>query len=342
MKMKDRIIVFSELGSILQQYLKGESTPYTSLLDSAVVKSYEVNPWFTPEFIRQAIRGVSLFLKTEVLTGWVSQYPRIDEEKKVACILAGNIPMVGFHDMLCVLISGHYFIGKLSNKDAYLLPAISRILSHIDEGFEEKVYFTNDLQGVVYDAVIATGSTNTSRYFEQYFGHLPHIIRKGMSSVAILTGNETVKELEGLADDLFLYFGLGCRNISKLYIPQGFDITTIFTHFEKYSHLKNHHKWANNYDYNRAIMLVNLIPFYETGFALFTENDRLSSPISVIHYEYYEQLQNVKAFCDLHSDQLQCVVSNLGSIIMFGEAQFPQIDDYADRMDTLNFLTRLK
>lgn len=343
MKMKDRIIAFSELGNILQQYLNDRPTAYTNLLDRAIEKSYKANTWFTIEFIRESIRGISLFLNAEVLTSWVSKYPLISKEKKVVCIMAGNMPMVGFHDMLCVLIVGHRFVGKLSNKDAHLLPTIVDILMQIDNRFAEKIRFVDDLQNTDYDLVIATGSNNTARYFEQYFKHLPHIIRKGMSSVAILTGEETEKELQGLADDIFLYFGLGCRNVSKLYLPKGFDITTIFRHFEKYHYLKNHHKWANNYDYNRAIMLVNLVPFYETGFALFTENTALSSPISVIHYEYYEQLESVRAFCDLHSNQLQCVVSkSLGNTTTMGKAQFPQIDDYADRIDTLKFLTSLK
>ncbi len=343
MKLQDRIVAFVHLGENLRKYLEGrEQSSYSSVLDRAIVAAKNENLWFTDESIQNALRGLVYLLDEEKLQNWLAKYTFSEQPKTVACVLAGNVPMVGFHDMLCVLLAGHKFVGKASSKDSRLLFAIAEILKDIELRCGEQIQFVANLQNVNYDAVIATGSNNTARYFEQYFGKKPNIIRKGRSSVAILTGNETPEQLQGLADDIFMYFGLGCRNVSKLYIPKGFDIRTIFPKFEKYSHYKNHNKWMNNYDYNRSIYLVNQEAFYETGFALFKENSAMLSPISTVYYQEYNSLDELKIVLSQYSEQLQCVVSNTGGdFIPLGKAQFPELDDYADGIDTLAFLQKI-
>ncbi|PVX51809.1 acyl-CoA reductase LuxC [Balneicella halophila] len=342
MRLEDRLVAFSILGQELQAFLANKGT-YNTFLDNAIEKAKVDNPWFTDESVANAIRGIITLLDNKKLENWVSNYSLSEDSKTVACILAGNIPMVGFHDMLCVLLSGHHFIGKTSSKDKQLLPVLAEIIIQADKRFEERITFVSDLKDIKYDAVIATGSNNTARYFQQYFGHLPHIIRKGRSSVAILSGNETKEALEGLGDDIFMYFGLGCRNVSKIYIPKGFDIRGIFSHFTKYSNYQHHHKWINNYNYNRSINLVNQQHFYETEFALFQESSSLISPIAVVYYEEYESLSDLLLFLYANNEQLQCIVSNIKSndFVPLGKAQYPEADDYADNIDTLAFLSTL-
>ncbi|MBS9767676.1 MAG: acyl-CoA reductase [Flavobacteriaceae bacterium] len=341
MKLQDSIVAFVRLGKFVQNYLDGCLTESEKLpFDKAILLAKRENLWFTDESICNALKGIVSLLDEEKLQKWTAKYTFAETPKMVACILAGNIPMVGFHDMLCVLIAGHKFVGKASSKDKHLLVAIADFLQKIEPRFQEKIQFVENLQGINYDAVIATGSNNTARYFEQYFGKKPNIIRKGRSSVAILSGEESAKELAGLADDIFMYFGLGCRNVSKIYIPKDFDIRTVFPHFEKYMHYKNHNKWANNYDYNRSIMLVNQEPFFEMDFALFKKSSAMLSPISVIYYEEYNSLNELKVVLSQQKEHLQCVVSNIeGDFIPLGKAQFPELDDYADGIDTLAFLT---
>ncbi len=344
MKQEDRIVAFLHLRKSIAAYLEQpQQSEYTSLLDTAIRKAQAENAWFTEDSIYKALQGIVYLLEEQKLREWLAKYSFAKDSKTVACVLAGNIPMVGFHDMLCVLLAGHRFVGKLSGKDSQLLPALCKILIDFAPDFEQSITFAPNLQNVEYDAVIATGSNNSARYFEHYFGQKPHIIRKGRSSVAILSGKESEEDLQGLADDIFMYFGLGCRNVSKLYIPKGFDIRGIFSHFEKYAIHKNHHKFMNNYDYNRSINLVNQVAFYETGFAIFQENTELLSPISTVYYEFYEDLETVKQQLALYEDSLQCIVSNekLANFVPLGKAQFPEVDDYADGIDTLAFLQKL-
>ncbi len=344
MKQEDRIVAFLHLRKSIVAYLEQpQQSEYASLLDTAIRKAQVENAWFTEDSIYKALQGIVYLLEEQKLREWLAKYSFVKDSKTVACVLAGNIPMVGFHDMLCMLLAGHSFVGKLSGKDSQLLPALCKMLIDFAPDFEQSITFVPNLQNVQYDAVIATGSNNSARYFEHYFGQKPHIIRKGRSSVAILSGKESEEDLQGLADDIFMYFGLGCRNVSKLYIPKGFDIRTIFPHFEKYATHKKHHKFMNNYDYNRSINLVNQVAFYETGFAVFQENTELLSPISTVYYEFYEDLETVKQQLALYEDSLQCIVSNEKSanFVPLGKAQFPEVDDYADGIDTLAFLQKL-
>lgn len=344
MTLKERIVAFARLGELILQATSEEGIQHSSL-GKAARQSYLSNNWLTEENCQTALKGIAHMLKAEELENWTGRYPQIKQSCAVACVLAGNIPAVGFHDFLCVLLSGHTFVGKISSKDSFLLPCLAKLLIEFEPRFESKIFFTEHILGKEYpfDAVIATGSNNSSRYFQQYFAQYPHIIRNGKSSVAVLSGQESAAEWKALADDLFQYFGLGCRNVSKLYIPQELELQEIFVHFEHYQSLYQHHKYANNVDYNRSIMLVNKIPFFDLGFALFTENRQLLSPISVIHYERYADLTQVMEDLKQQSDQIQCVVSSIPDwkAIPLGKAQTPELDDYADHIDTFDFLVNL-
>ncbi len=253
--------------------------------------------------------------------------------------MAGNIPLVGFHDLLCILLSGHQLVAKLSSSDSVLMKFIKDSLIEIDPAFSEKIFFEERLNNV--DAVIATGSDNTSRYFEYYFRNIPHIIRKNRTSCAIILGEESSEEFSVLGKDIFSYFGLGCRNVSKVYIPENFDFIPMLKSLDSYQPIINHHKYANNYDYQKSILLINQIHFYDTGFLLLTKNENMVSPISTIYYESYKDQGDLNTKLKLNEEKIQCIVSARGwfnQSIPFGEAQFPAVDDYADGIDTLAFL----
>lgn len=279
---------------------------------------------------------------------WISRYNIQDsknqKQKKVFVVMAGNIPLVGFNDFLSVLISGNIFIGKLSSDDNVLLPAITEMLISIEPSFADCIHFSEEKAGG-FDAVIATGSDNTSRYFEYYFGKYPHIIRRNRNSIAVLTGKESEDELSGLADDICMYFGLGCRSVSKILIPEGYDIKQLFPAFQKYSNiLSNHNKYRNNYEYNKSIFLLNQTKNIDNGFILFTENNTLSSAVSVVNYQQYKNTEEVKKYLLSEKDKLQCVVGNanyIENVIPFGKSQQPELWDYADGVDTIEFLTKL-
>jgi hypothetical protein len=253
--------------------------------------------------------------------------------------MAGNIPLVGFHDFLSVLISGNSIIAKTSSKDAELIIYLSEILCSINPGFRERIRFTDGLL-TGFDAVIATGSDNSSRYFEYYFGKYPHIIRKNRNSIAVIDGTETDTELENLGIDIFSYFGLGCRNVSKAFLPEGYDFHTMIKNWDKFSDVINHNKFANNYDYNMAIYLVNKEKFLDTGYLLLKESTELSSPVSVLYYEFYNSVQTVSARINYLREKIQCVTGK--NHLAFGKAQFPKLWDYADNIDTLDFLLKKK
>jgi hypothetical protein len=258
-------------------------------------------------------------------------------------VMAGNIPLVGFHDFLCVLISGNCFLGKLSRNDYYLLPTLAQILTSIDSRYKERITFTTDkIQG--FDAVIATGSNNTSRYFEYYFGKYPHIIRKNRNSIAILSGHETPEDLAALTMDMFLYFGLGCRNVNKIFVPAGYNFFQLTEACKQFADYINHNNFRNNYDYYKTIFLMNNQSFIDGGFYILQENQLLHNPVSVFHYEYYIVISEVQSFIADNKENLQCIVGNMAEIpgiIPFGKAQKPHLDDYADNIDTIEFLLKL-
>jgi hypothetical protein len=257
--------------------------------------------------------------------------------------MAGNIPMVGLHDLICVLASGNHALIRLSSSDGILIPAVLKVLCNINPEFENKFSF---VEGPLknFDAIIATGSNNSSRYFDYYFGKYPHIIRKNRNGVAVLTGHETENDFKKLADDIFMYFGMGCRNVSKLYVPEGYNTEDIFQYFNDYSFLADLHKYRNNYDYQKSILLINRVKHLDNGFLLLKEDKSIMSPISVIHTETYHSAESLNHELQSKKDQIQCTVStsrDIDSSIPPGRSQFPELWDYADGVDTLRFLLNL-
>jgi hypothetical protein len=334
MLIEERIKAFVQLG----EYIKTlPEEKFKSLAESIRIE----NPWFTEGNLRMTVSGILRFLDEKNLLGWISGYSLPSRSPKViATILAGNIPAVGFHDLLCVLLNGDTALIKLSSKDTVLLKFLLEKVMEINPGFSSKIRYAEQLKG--FDAVIATGSDNTSRYFEYYFGKYPHIIRKNRTSVAILDGTEDDKDLTALGTDVFSYFGLGCRNVSKLFVPSGYDFGPMFRSWEIFQELGYHHKYHNNYHYQKSIFLVSLIPHLDNGFVLLQENERLVSPIAVVYYEYYTNAENLRDKLSSVQDKLQCILGNHSlATIKFGEAQFPGLTDYADGVDVLKFLIEL-
>jgi len=340
MTLRERIESFSELGQILRDSLGEKTTRYTSELEDLINTQQLKNAWFTPDNVRMAIKAIAQELTYENLVKWINSYPELNSERKVinvGVIMAGNIPLVGFHDFLAVLISDHNLTAKTSSKDQQLIVFISKILYDINPGFRNKIMFTDGLlKG--FDAVIATGSNNSSRYFEFYFGNYPHFIRRNRNSAAIILGDETEKELSDLGLDIFSYFGLGCRSVSKVYLPEGYDISKMTQCWSQYSTLTNHSKFRNNYDYNKAIFIVNKDKFVDTGYLIIRESKELSSPVAVLNYEFYDSLRDVCQHIEEISNRIQCIVSR--NDIPFGMAQSPHLWDYADRIDTVDFLLK--
>ncbi len=313
---------------------------------NAVLEAESENPWFTRENILYALQSWACSLEEDKVTRWLEAYPGLQQnrqQKKVGLVLAGNIPMVGFHDLLCCLAAGHKVIARQSSDDLRLLPAVIKVLGQYNPEMAGRVTFTEELLKD-FDAIIATGSNNTSRYFEYYFGKYPNIIRKNRNGAGVLTGNETGEELQELGRDIFAYFGLGCRNISKLYVPADYNFNSLLEAFEPFREAGDHHKYRNNYDYQKSVFLVNNLPFHDNGFVLLKEDTGLSSPISVLHYEYCRDLAAVHRPLKADPDRLQCIVSaeaGAHHAIPPGTSQQPELWDYADAVDTMEFLLGL-
>lgn len=344
MNLKQRIKAFNLLGEYLRNYSSHneEDTTYKAL-DNVIIKAKVKNQWFTPENSKLALEAWAEVLTETKLTNWLSAY-LIEEHspKTIGIIMAGNLPLVGFHDLLTVLLSGNKALAKMSSDDSELMSFVIDKLIEIEPEFNGLIERVEKV--VKPDAVIATGSNNTARYFEAYFGKYPNIIRKNRNSVAVLTGNESEEDLKLLADDFFMYFGLGCRNVTKLYLPKGFDVNRIFAGIFHYSDIGHHNKYGNNYDYYRAIYLLNKEPFLENGFAVMRENEALGSPVAVINYAFYENLERLKNDLKSVEEKIQCIVSSEASIenrVAFGDSQKPGLDDYADGVDTMQFLLAL-
>ena len=335
MNLEQRINAFSKLGNHLSN-LSEEA------FESFALQARLENPWFTAENVRRSVTGIIQYFKEDKLRQWTSAYTlNPTEPKEVALVLAGNIPLVGFHDLLSVLLSGHRAQLKLSSKDSKLIQYLIKHLIWLEPAFEQAIIIKeNKLAN--FDAVIATGSDNSARYFEYYFGKYPNIIRKNRSSCVILTGNESEAEIEALGEDIFSYFGLGCRNVSKAFVPIGYDHAKLLSRWESYKDIIHHHKYCNNYDYQKSILLVNLVPFLDNGFILLQENEKLVSPISVLFYQYYTDQADLENKLKDNKEKIQCVVgTNTLATAAFGSAQYPEVWDYADNVDTLKFLENL-
>lgn len=352
MVLDDKKKAFITLGKFMSQFTSNPFVsnaqvpnnasffdPFAALIHSSV----HHNGWFTTEQVMYAIKSWADVLTEENLDTWTSRY-RLETEplKRVGMILAGNIPLVGFHDLLSVLLSGNIAVVKLSSNDQKLLPFLVNYLISIEPAFEDRVVFTEEkLED--FDAVIATGSNNTARYFEFYFSKYPNIIRKNRNSVAVLNGKETEEELIALGRDIFTYFGLGCRNVSKIYVPKDYNFDAFFKAMFHYKELIEYEKYSNNYDYNKAVFLMSEFKILDNGFMTIKEDIGYASPISSVFYEYYEDLEVLNNQLQQEQEKLQCVVSNdlVTSSIAFGTTQEPQLWDYADGVDTMAFLLKL-
>ena len=334
MNLQARICAFTQLGKSLN---KDFYKKYAKTIKYASIQ----NAWFTIENIENALQVWSKQLTNDMLFAWLNPYKLTDskEIKKILVIMAGNIPLVGFHDFLTVLISGNKIVIKMSTNDSLIFPKIIDELITIEPRFKEYIFLIEEVKNKQFDAVIATGNNNSAQYFEYYFKGVRKIIRKNRRSLALLDGSENKAELAGLADDVFSYFGLGCRNVSKLFLPQGYDLDNLFKAFYRYSYIVEHKKYGNNYDYNKAIFLMGNNQLIENGFLLLKEDKSLFSPVAMLYYEYYTERDSVERFIKEHSEQLQCVVSK--KEIPFGYTQKPNLWDYADGVDTIDFLRNL-
>lgn len=336
MKLKERIEAFVQLRQVINLLKEDE----IALINSNAASH---NNWFTADSVQLAFHGIQHLLREENLTRWVAGYSLQPANiKKIGLVMAGNIPLVGFHDLLSVLISGHSLFIKLSSQDQFLPHFIIKKLLDIEPRFNSQIEIVERLTGM--DAIIATGSNNSSRYFEYYFAKIPHIIRKNRTSCAVLTGNETEPELSDLGKDVFQYYGLGCRNVSKLFVPPNYNFRKLIENWETYEYVSFNHKYHNNYDYNKSIYLINKERHLDTGFLLLKETAELVSPIAVLYYEHYTHIEKLLSKLENEKEKIQCTVAGQNTLpgaIRFGNSQYPELKDYADNVDTLNFLSKL-
>lgn len=381
MNLEKRIDLLAELGD----YCLSEDPA----LEAAKYKACTENGWFIPEFTHLAIRqAATQYLQKDKLTTWAKKYnlpfgaanPGATNpgaiagaitdpdaktgsgDKTIGLIMAGNIPLVGFHDLLTIFISGHRQLIKTSTRDHTLIHHLVEWMTRKDPEVGAYIKFAERLNGC--DAYIATGSNNSGRYFDYYFGKYPHIIRRNRTSVALLTGNETQAELSALSDDVNQYFGLGCRSVTQIYVPENYDFLPLLDAFDNYSYLSNLQKYKNNYDYQLTLLLLNKRSYMTNGAGglngtiLLTGNESPFSPISVVHYQFYIPGQ-IPAALTQNNESIQCLVAQTGppltpsksaaagstglaiTPIPFGKAQEPGLEDYADGVDTLQFLRDL-
>lgn len=338
MKLIERLEVLAKLGA----HLRGKD----EYLEAVMHRTAHENQWFTIENQQKAIQAIATeYLDLEKLKRWTAPYFIPDEpvQKVVGLVLAGNIPLVGFHDVLCVFVSGHISQIKLSDKDSYLLPYFLKLLCEFDERASSYFQIVETLRN--FDATIATGSNNSARYFEAYFSEIPHIIRKNRNAIAVLTGEETREELLALGEDIFQYFGLGCRNVAKIYVPQGYDFQLLMDVLYGFRKVAMHSKYKNNFDYNYALYILNRQPHLANDNILLLENSSFQSRIATLHYEYYDDIDKVETAIQAHTDEVQCIISSGNALKMnslqFGAAQSPGLADYADGVDTIQFLLSL-
>ena len=322
--------------SLLKSYLIGDAPAWME----TKIKAEQKNPWFTQDFINRSISAITEdFLSQNRLEDWLAKYDLPSEEhlpKKIGIVMAGNIPMVGFHDLLCVFISGHISIIKVSSKDDVLIPAVIQFLHGQFPETKEYILIADQLKGC--DAYIATGGNQAATHFEYYFSKYPNIIRKNRTSVAVLSGNESDEELNNLSDDVHLYFGLGCRNVTKIYVPFGYDFIRLINAFNRYGYFIGHHRYKNNYDYQLSLLLLNNKAYMSSEGTLLIEEQSFFSPLGMLHYEFYqneeELMQSLKS-----KPELQCIVGR--GHIKPGDTQCPGLFDYADGIDTMSFLSGL-
>ncbi len=350
MDISERIFSLKVLGVRLKELSGAISDENNLELSRLLVDIRDRNPWFTPTSIQQSLSAWSLALTEEGIERWVGHYPEIHQSLsvKVGVINAGNIPLVGLHDLLSVFITGNTYIGKNATEDPFLLPWIIREWVTLVPGIERCFSFVDKLSGM--ERVIATGSNNSARYFEYYFGKYPNIIRKNRHAVAIIDGSESIDELVELGRDIFTYYGLGCRNVAKIYVPDKYDFKDFFESIYRFHEVMNHHKYMNNFDYNNSVYLLKQIPFLQNNFLILKEDEAISSPLAVLFFEYYSTENTLIQKLEERQEELQCVAVNdrlkyrLSEnvvqipIVNMGATQFPSLMDYADGVDTVRFL----
>ncbi|OCK50003.1 acyl-CoA reductase [Chryseobacterium sp. CBo1] len=341
MNIEKAVLGLNELSGYIKDFLTRNPEDYSEIdveFEQVLKRSEIENPWFTIDNQKFALKQWSELLTVDNINNWLTEYSPSKISKKVGLILAGNIPLVGLHDVISVILSNHIPLIKLSSKDRLMIPFL---LKKWKEFSDEEIKFEFVEKLVDFDAVIATGSNNTARYLEYYFKNRLSIIRKNRTSVAVLKGDEKEDDLKLLANDIFQYFGLGCRNVTRVFIPEDFLIDRLFESFLDFKEIINHNKYANNYDYNRAVYLLNQDKFWDNNFVMLKEDEKLFSPLSVINFSRYSSLDEVKNFIEENEENIQCIVAKdelgIGSI-PFGEAQNPSLNTYADNVDTMKFL----
>ena len=332
-----RIDAFARLGEILKI-----PANYGNTIRQVMARQSVENSWFIPSFIQYALTAIAEMLSAESLEKMQQHYasmPNLDlnKQQQIAVISAGNIPVAAFHDFFSVLVSGNCYMGKLSSHDKLLLPMLAQILIDVEPSFKDRIAFVEKVSG--FDKIIATGSNNSARYFDYYFGKYPHILRKNRNSLAVLSGNESDEQLLGLYHDTFLYFGLGCRSVSMLYLPKGYDFSRLINIAnQEGKEVAMHNHYLNNIDFQKTMYLMNKVSFIDAGIALLVERKQLNSPIGIIHIQYYNSIEEPKQFMHEEQENIQCVISEIPEIadaIPFGKAQHPGISDFADHIDTI-------
>lgn len=345
MNLNNRITLFVKLGRFFSDYINNNlESSERNKFDKAINESILHNSFFSKKNILKSLLSWSNVLTKKSIDDFLSNYliKNKKREKKIAIIMAGNIPLVGFHDFFCVIISGNFAVIKLSSKDSHLFKFILSFLVKENPDFDTK-FDVVESKLEIFDAVIATGNNISANQFELYFKKYPKIIRRNRHSIAILNGNETKKEIELLANDIFYYYGLGCRNVSKIFIPNNYNLDILFKSFVLWDEVINKNSYANNYNYYRAIYLLNKEVFFDNGFVLLKESEKIGSPVGTIYFEYYKSDNQIKEMIKKNNEKIQCIVSNNNypKTIKFGETQMPNLNDFADDIDTFNFLLKL-
>ncbi|MDC0099475.1 MAG: acyl-CoA reductase [Crocinitomicaceae bacterium] len=347
MKQEEIIKGFEQLGVLMtslgenkdwENFSVGVTESEYLSLQTLINRQVSYNGWFTKENVRGSLLKLGSNLIYSDLLNWASSYTFSNEPRTIAVIMAGNIPLVGFHDFLSVLVSGNKIVAKLSSDDKTLLPALGQHLIEFIPGLKERIVFTSGRIGEI-DAVIATGSDNSMQYFEQYFGKYPNIFRKNRTSIAVLKGDETEDDIKSLGSDIFDYFGLGCRNVSYLLLPEGFELSRFFEGVISYGEVIHNNKYGNNYDYNKAVYLMNKLEILDNNFCLLRESNELFSPLSMIHYQFYKDQSDIDNYIKEHESKIQVVVGR--DYLDYGQAQCPGFNDYADGVDVMQWLNKL-
>lgn len=341
MLLNDRIALLAALGDSIQSDLDSDR------LESILYQAYSKNPWFVEKYATLALQNAaSKYLNAEALKDWLNTYELDDNAapKRVGLIPAGNIPLVGIHDLISIFVTGNTALIKPSSKDEVLTKYLIDALYELEPKARERVVLTERL--VDFNGVIATGSNNTHRYFEHYFGKHPNVLRKNRTSVAVLDENASAEEMRLLGEDVFTFFGLGCRSVSKIFVPKGFAIERLLKEWDGFSWLGDHNKFHNNYMYHKSVYLVNKVSHFDTGFALISESEELFSPIGTIYYQEYENREDLENKLPGLGEHVQVVVSGPKMSIKgscgYGAAQSPSLSDYADNVDTVKFLASLR